>query len=331
MALPILICDDSSFARKQIARALPDDYSSELSFAANGEEALAVIAREKIDLLFLDLTMPKMDGYAVLNQLKQQQKKIAVIVVSGDIQPEAQKRVLDLGALDFIKKPVDKQHLKEVLAKIPLNLADQSPAKNKPLNINTDIWDCYKEIANVSIGRAADLLARLLDTYVVMPVPKVKLIRVEDLNSTFNIINNNSHMSAVCQGFIGAGIAGEAILIFSKTNFTDIAELMKYQAELNDTVQQELLMDIGSVMIGAFLKGIAKQLDINFSQGTPLVISKHTTMLKLSAHKNPDCEKTLAIEMRCAIEGRDIKCNLLLLFTEDSLKTLNRIVSVLAG
>lgn len=331
MTIPILICDDSSFARKQIANALPGSIGGSVSFARDGAEALDLIKQGKAELLFLDLTMPKVDGYEVLQQIRAHDLNTIVIVVSGDIQPEAHKRVMALGAIDFIKKPVKKEQIEAVLEQFGIQGETAEDTAPVHLNVSTDIWDCYKEVANVSIGQAADLLARLLGTFVKMPVPKVKLIRVEDLNSTFALVDKNDEMSAVCQGFVGAGIAGEAILIFSQSSFTDIAELMNYKGELNDSVELELLMDIGSVLIGAFLKGIAKQLDINFSQGTPLVISKHSKVLKLSARNNPDCKKSLAIEMRCAIENRNIKCNLLLLFTEDSLTPLNRIVSVLAG
>ena len=54
------------------------------------------------DLIFLDLTMPEMDGYGVLETLKRRVRS-KVIVVSGDIQPEAHERVMALGALDFIR------------------------------------------------------------------------------------------------------------------------------------------------------------------------------------------------------------------------------------
>ncbi len=52
-----------------------------------------------------NLTMPEMDGYGVLETLQREGLRNKVIVVSGDIQPEAYQRVMGLGALDFIKKP----------------------------------------------------------------------------------------------------------------------------------------------------------------------------------------------------------------------------------
>ena len=65
--------------------------------------------------MFLDLTMPTMDGYQTLEAIRKDDLPIMVIVVSGDIQPEARERVKKLGAIDFVKKPVDKDRIKTIL------------------------------------------------------------------------------------------------------------------------------------------------------------------------------------------------------------------------
>lgn len=115
MATKVLIVDDSSFARKQMARALPDGWEVEISFAENGQQAVESIRQGLGEIVFLDLTMPVMDGYGALEIIKQEDLPAMVIVVSGDIQPEARDRVRKLGALDFIKKPVDKAKATEIL------------------------------------------------------------------------------------------------------------------------------------------------------------------------------------------------------------------------
>jgi len=115
MATPILICDDSSFARKQMARALPTDWDVDITFAENGEVGLEAIRAGKGEVVFLDLTMPVLDGYGVLEAIRKHDLPAMVIVVSGDIQPEAQARVKKLGAMDFIKKPTDKEKITQVL------------------------------------------------------------------------------------------------------------------------------------------------------------------------------------------------------------------------
>ena len=115
MSLPIVICDDSSFARKQMNRALPEGWDVDVTFASHGQEAIEAIKSGKGEIMFLDLTMPVLDGYGTLEVIKAEDLHSMVIVVSGDIQPEAFDRVMKLGALDFIKKPVDREKVTQVL------------------------------------------------------------------------------------------------------------------------------------------------------------------------------------------------------------------------
>jgi len=87
----------------------------EITQAENGEEALAAYRAGKADVMFLDLTMPVMDGYEVLEHLQKESLNTFVVVISADIQPEAQERVKKLGAMAFIKKPVKTESIMAVL------------------------------------------------------------------------------------------------------------------------------------------------------------------------------------------------------------------------
>lgn len=102
-------------ARKMLIRSLPAGWDVVVTEAANGIEALAACRTGTIDVMFLDLTMPEMDGYQVLAALRQDGMNCPVVVCSADIQPRAQERVLALGALAFVKKPLDAQKLEPVL------------------------------------------------------------------------------------------------------------------------------------------------------------------------------------------------------------------------
>lgn len=123
MSIPLLVVDDSSFARKQVVRALPKDWDVEVSQAVNGEDALEQIQAGKGEVVLLDLTMPVMDGFGVLENIRAKDLPAVVIVISGDIQPEAEARVMKLGALAFIKKPLDSDQLSQVLSDFGIHSA----------------------------------------------------------------------------------------------------------------------------------------------------------------------------------------------------------------
>lgn len=122
MPTPLLIVDDSAISRKMIIRSLPPEWDVTISEACNGVEAVEAYHAGKADIMFLDLTMPVMDGYQVLETLKKEGLNTFVIVISADIQPKARERVMQLGAMDFIKKPIDNEKLSEVLRKFGIIL-----------------------------------------------------------------------------------------------------------------------------------------------------------------------------------------------------------------
>ena len=107
-------------ARKQVARALPGDWDVEIHYASDGNEALEAIRAGLGEVVLLDLTMPDIDGYEVLEIVAREQLNAVVIVISGDIQPAARERVMTLGALDFIKKPIDPAVLQSTLQRFGL-------------------------------------------------------------------------------------------------------------------------------------------------------------------------------------------------------------------
>ena len=329
MPTPVLICDDSGFARKQLAQALPQDWDVSVCFAGNGIEALAAIKAGRGDILFLDLNMPDMDGYEVLQAIRQQDLPTMAIVVSGDIQPEARERVMKLGALDFLKKPLAQGDISTLLKKYGIHHA--ATTETRSVAVEVDAVDGYKEIANIAMGQAADLLARLLDAFVIMPVPRVKMMQPAELGVAIDRIVDHEACAGVCQGFIGSGIAGEALLIFTQSRYSDIAELLKYTGEIDETGQAELLTDIANIIISASLKGIADQLDFSLSQSYPMVLGRSAETRHLLQRNAARWTPTLTIEMSCSIENREISCDLLLLFTEDSIKPLNTRISHLAG
>lgn len=122
MPTPILVVDDSAMARKMLIKSLPPQWDVEITQAGNGVEALEKYRQGKGEVMFLDLTMPELDGYGVLETLQREGLNTFVIVVSADIQPIAQERVRKLGAIAFIKKPVDPNEVLKVLKQYGIDL-----------------------------------------------------------------------------------------------------------------------------------------------------------------------------------------------------------------
>lgn len=115
MALPVLVVDDSTLARKLLIKSLPSDWDLEITQASNGAEALLHYRAGKGAVIFLDLTMPVMDGFQVLEHIREEGLDAFVIVVSADIQEGAVDRVKASGAIGFVAKPVSTERIVPIL------------------------------------------------------------------------------------------------------------------------------------------------------------------------------------------------------------------------
>ncbi len=317
----VLICDDSMVARKQVAKCLPQDWEVAIHFAKHGREAVEALEAGKGQLLLLDLNMPVMDGYQTLQAIERKELDTKVVVISGDIQPEAHERVKKLGAIDFIKKPVNSAVLLQVL--ITNNIIQPEAKIENTQELDSEIRDCYQEITNIAMGQAGDHLARIMNVFVQLPIPNVNLIEVSELHMMLSDIEQHERVSAVCQGFLGPGVSGEALFILSDSSFGDVAKILNISGEVDDQMQLEVLMDAASLLIGACLTGLASQMDLSFSQGHPVVLGQHQSVGDLIRANKMKWKRTLAIELSYGIEGYNVQCDLILLFTEDSMETMN--------
>jgi DNA-binding NtrC family response regulator len=85
--------------------------------AENGREALSIVERTEPDLLLLDLEMPELDGFGVLDKIAKQPGTPSIIVITAHGSIEAAVRAMKAGAQDFLQKPFDASHLEHVVRK----------------------------------------------------------------------------------------------------------------------------------------------------------------------------------------------------------------------
>jgi len=104
----VLIVDDEPLNVDYLEQAL-EDANYQIITATNGEEALNKIQSEQPDLVLLDLAMPIMDGFAVLEQVKADQvlRDIPVIIISAEHDSKSVVKGIKQGAEDYLTKPVN--------------------------------------------------------------------------------------------------------------------------------------------------------------------------------------------------------------------------------
>ncbi len=118
----ILICDDDKVVADFLKRFLEKEGYSELETTATGEEVLEKIRRDDYQLVFLDIKLPGIGGIETLKRIKEFNKDIGVIMITGFPEMSLVEQATKLGAYDYIVKPFDLAYLKlVVLTKVLLD------------------------------------------------------------------------------------------------------------------------------------------------------------------------------------------------------------------
>lgn len=119
MPTKVLSVDDSRTIRLIVGKAFRS-YDCQVCEACNGEEGLAAAAREKPDLIILDVTMPVMDGVTMLTKLKEdpELKTIPVIMLTAESGRDNVLQIAKLGVRDYLVKPFKEDQLIEKAGKV---------------------------------------------------------------------------------------------------------------------------------------------------------------------------------------------------------------------
>jgi chemotaxis protein CheC len=190
------------------------------------------------------------------------------------------------------------------------------------IELSEEMRDGFQEIANVAVGQTADKIARSFSTFVKLPIPQVHLLESADVRMALTAIDENAHITAVTQAFFGAGISGEALLLFSDASVSELPRLMGYAPAKGDREHLEHVLEMASLLNGSCIQSVLAQLEIDVLIGYPTILGLHTSLRTLFAEKQFPWDNTLALELNYSFEGYAATCDLVLLFHQYSLPTL---------
>ena len=114
MAKRVLVADDDP-ATVELLQEFLRGKGYEVLTASDGIEALQKVKEERPHLILLDIQMPKMDGLEVLRRLREIDKEVGVIMITGVNEQEIARKAMALGAFDYITKPIDLPYLEQSL------------------------------------------------------------------------------------------------------------------------------------------------------------------------------------------------------------------------
>ncbi len=111
----IQLCDDSILARKQVKDVLISNGCTSIVESKDGEETIEIYKKEKPDLVFMDIVMPKLDGVEAVRQIMEFDPSAKIIMLSSVGTRGQIKDAIDAGAKDFIQKPFKTEQIIDIL------------------------------------------------------------------------------------------------------------------------------------------------------------------------------------------------------------------------
>ncbi len=199
--------------------------------------------------------------------------------------------------------------------------------------LSNDQRDALQELTNIAMGQAGASLATLLDEFVDLSVPRIRVVQVVDLPPVLaELVGKTNLVSAVRQSFQGY-LRGEAIIIFGEPGCRALADLMGFEGDLGESGENELLLDVTNVLSGACLGGMMEQIrnftetngpaELSFSM--PSVMARQVMAEQLIDPKKVQWSHALLLEVNFTIKNRDFIAHLTMLMPEDGIDKIRSI------
>jgi len=162
-----LIVDDEPLARQFIRRMVEDDRSIEIvGECGNGREAVAAVLKKKPDLVFLDIQMPEMDGFATIEALGVENLPTVIFVTAYE---QYAIRAFEIHALDYLLKPFDLPRFEKAMRHAKERFADRRHDRSEQKQIAA-LLENVKE------------MPRFLDRLVIKAGGRIVFLKTEDLD-----------------------------------------------------------------------------------------------------------------------------------------------------
>ncbi|MDE1180264.1 chemotaxis protein CheC [Paraburkholderia sp.] len=193
-------------------------------------------------------------------------------------------------------------------------------------NLTEDQRDALQEVANLAMGQAATRLAQLLDTFIELSVPRVRVVPVDGAAQALREMTGiRENVSAVRQGF-RSDIKGEALVICRSDGIGQLCALVNdpYAGSAYNAVnEQELIYDVANILTGACVSCILDQLGRTPVFSAPGLLGSEMSLEEVFQPGVLAWEVALLVEVNFALEDQTFRAHLVMLMAEESIRHMN--------
>ena len=189
-------------------------------------------------------------------------------------------------------------------------------------DLSEDQRDALQEIANIGMGQAGSSIAKIWGEFVTLSIPRIAHVDRQGIPALFSRFVGDETVNAVRQAFHGA-LRGEVIVVFSGGRGDQLAELMGYD-DADSVEEQELLLDVANILVGACLGAVAETLEVDIGFSAPSVMGLDVSPAQLIRPEELISGRALFLEVRFTLEKKSFASHLILLMPADEIQVLGQ-------
>jgi len=189
-----------------------------------------------------------------------------------------------------------------------------------PADLTGDQRDALQEIANIGMGQAGASIAKIWGEFVQLSIPRIAHLDRQNIPAMLSRFVGDETVNAVRQAFHGQ-FRGEVIVVFSAGRGDQLAALMGYD-EADSVEEQELLLDVANILVGACLGGIAETLAADIGFSAPSVMGLDLLPSQLIHPDELVSGRALFLEVRFTLEKKSFASHLVVLMPADEIAVL---------
>lgn len=188
--------------------------------------------------------------------------------------------------------------------------------------LDSDQKDALQEISNIAMGRAASGLAKVLDSFVRLSVPRISVVDTSRIAERLSASLPRHHEVSVVRQAFYSQVEGEVLVVFGDYECGELMDLLAHDRGDSEAAKQELLLDVSNIIVGACMNGIAHQLGSQLSFSPPEILCRAVPFDRMFAGHQPACPHALLIEIDFSLEKGSFSCQMLTFLAPESFESL---------
>ena len=192
------------------------------------------------------------------------------------------------------------------------------------IEFTDDQYDLVKEVFNISMGQAGKSLANLLNSFVELTVPNIKLVAAENIVATIlenSVFKENENIVSFHQSFSNEFLGGTTIIVFDDKTKNSISDILGMHEKMESIQEMEFMLELSNILVGACMNSISGQLfDRDMSFANPELIAEGINLREMAystfMRSNLKWGYTLLVTISLYIKDKFFKCDLIVFMSE---------------